>query len=226
MKLLSHLFENNRRWAAEVKQAMPDFFQKLSEQQAPEYLWIGCSDSRVPANEIVGLLPGEIFVHRNVANMIVHTDMNCLSVLQYAVDVLKVRHIMVVGHYGCGGVRAAMSNQPYGLIDNWLRNIKDIYRQHKCQLEAIADEDRRCNLLCELNVVEQVNNVCHTTIVQDAWARGQELAVHGWIYSIRNGGLKDLGMCITGKEQLEDIYRIESELGVSAATQMSDDDAV
>ena len=212
MKLLPNLFENNRKWAESIKKIHPDFFQKLSEQQSPEYLWIGCSDSRVPANEIVGLMPGEIFVHRNVANVVVHTDCNCLSVLQYAVDVLKVKHIMVVGHYGCGGVRAAMGNQKLGLIDNWLRNIKDIYRQHREKLEAIADEEQRVNLLCELNVVEQVNNVCHTTIVQDAWDRDQPLAVHGWIYSLRNGGLKDLNVCMTGKDQMDDIYRIESEL--------------
>ena len=213
MKLLPNLFENNRQWAESIKKIHPDFFRELSEQQSPEYLWIGCSDSRVPANEIVGLMPGEVFVHRNVANVVVHTDLNCLSVLQYAVEVLKVQHVMVVGHYGCGGVRAAMSNQKYGLIDNWLRNIKDIYRQHHEKLEAIADEEQRVNLLCELNVVEQVNNVCSTTIVQDAWDRGQELAVHGWIYSLRNGWLKDLNVCITGKEQLDDIYRVGSELG-------------
>ena len=157
-------------------------------------------------------MPGEIFVHRNVANIVVHTDVNCLSVLQYAVDVLKVKHIMVVGHYGCGGVRAAMGNQKLGLIDNWLLNIKDIYRQHREKLEAISDEAKRLSLLCELNVVEQVNNVCHTSIVQDAWDRDQPLAVHGWIYSLRNGGLKDLNVCMTGKGQLDDIYRIESEL--------------
>ncbi|HNI37233.1 MAG TPA: carbonate dehydratase, partial [Pseudomonadales bacterium] len=185
MKLLPNLFENNRNWAESIKKIHPDFFRELSEQQSPEYLWIGCSDSRVPANEIVGLMPGEVFVHRNVANVVVHTDLNCLSVLQYAVEVLKVKHVMVVGHYGCGGVRAAMSNQKFGLIDNWLRNIKDIYRQHHEKLETIADEEQRVNLLCELNVVEQVNNVCSTTIVQDAWDRGQELAVHGWIYSLR-----------------------------------------
>jgi carbonic anhydrase len=212
VKLLANLFENNRNWAESIKKIHPDFFQKLSEQQAPEYLWIGCSDSRVPANEIVGLMPGEIFVHRNVANIVVHTDVNCLSVLQYAVDVLKVKHIMVVGHYGCGGVRAAMGNQKLGLIDNWLLNIKDIYRQHREKLEAISDEAKRLSLLCELNVVEQVNNVCHTSIVQDAWDRDQPLAVHGWIYSLRNGGLKDLNVCMTGKGQLDDIYRIESEL--------------
>ena len=212
MKLLANLSENNRNWAESIKKIHPDFFQKLSEQQAPEYLWIGCSDSRVPANEIVGLMPGEIFVHRNVANIVVHTDVNCLSVLQYAVDVLKVKHIMVVGHYGCGGVRAAMGNQKLGLIDNWLLNIKDIYRQHREKLEAISDEAKRLSLLCELNVVEQVNNVCHTSIVQDAWDRDQPLAVHGWIYSLRNGGLKDLNVCMTGKGQLDDIYRIESEL--------------
>ena len=212
MKLLANLFENNRNWAESIKKIHPDFFQKLSEQQAPEYLWIGCSDSRVPANEIVGLMPGEIFVHRNVANIVVHTDVNCLSVLQYAVDVLKVKHIMVVGHYGCGGVRAAMGNQKLGLIDNWLLNIKAIYRPHREKLEAISDEAKRLSLLCELNVVEQVNNVCHTSIVQDAWDRDQPLAVHGWIYSLRNGGLKDLNVCMTGKGQLDDIYRIESEL--------------
>ena len=211
MKLLANLFENNRNWAESIKKIHPDFFQKLSEQQAPEYLWIGCSDSRVPANEIVGLMPGEIFVHRNVANIVVHTDVNCLSVLQYAVDVLKVKHIMVLGHYGCGGVRAAMGNQKLGLIDNWLLNIKDIYRQHREKLEAISDEAKRLSLLCELNVVEQVNNVCHTSM-QDAWDRDQPLAVHGWIYSLRNGGLKDLNVCMTGKGQLDDIYRIESEL--------------
>lgn len=212
MKLLPNLFENNRKWAESIKMIHPDFFQKLSEQQSPEYLWIGCSDSRVPANEIIGLMPGEVFVHRNVANMVVHTDMNCLSVLQYAIDVLKVKHVMVVGHYGCGGVRAAMTNQQFGLIDNWLRNIKDIYRQHRIKIEAIADEEQRVNLLCELNVVEQVKNVCHTTIVQDAWDRGQELAIHGWVYSLRNGGLKDLNVCMTGKDQMDGIYRIESEL--------------
>jgi carbonic anhydrase len=212
VKLLANLFENNRNWAESIKKIHPDFFQKLSEQQAPEYLWIGCSDSRVPANEIVGLMPGEVFVHRNVANIVVHTDVNCLSVLQYAVDVLKVKHIMVVGHYGCGGVRAAMGNQKLGLIDNWLLNIKDIYRQHQKKIESIDDEEKRVSLMCELNVVEQVNNVCHTSIVQDAWDRGQSLAVHGWIYSLRNGWLKDLNVCMTSKDQLGEIYRIESEL--------------
>jgi len=212
VRLLANLFENNRNWAESIKKVHPDFFQKLSEQQAPEYLWIGCSDSRVPANEIVGLMPGEVFVHRNVANIVVHTDVNCLSVMQYAVEVLKVKHIMVVGHYGCGGVRAAMGNQKLGLIDNWLLNIKDIYRQHQKKIEAIEDEEKRVSLMCELNVVEQVNNVCHTSIVQDAWDRGQSLAVHGWIYSLRNGWLKDLNVCITSKDQLSEIYRIESEL--------------
>ncbi len=224
MKLLPKLFENNRAWAANIKKIHPDFFQQLSTQQAPEYLWIGCSDSRVPANELLGLLPGEIFVHRNVANIVVHTDCNCLSVLQYAVDVLKVKHIIVCGHYGCGGVRAAMNNQKLGLIDNWLRNIKDIYRQHQGKLEAIAHEEQRVNLLCELNVVEQVNNVCHTTIVQDAWERGQALSVHGWIYSIRNGHLKDLGVCMTAKDQLDEIYRIESELENNAERESCDGD--
>ena len=187
MKLLPNLFENNRQWAESIKKIHPDFFRELSEQQSPEYLWIGCSDSRVPANEIVGLMPGEVFVHRNVANVVVHTDLNCLSVLQYAVEVLKVKHVMVVGHYGCGGVRAAMSNQKYGLIDNWLRNIKDIYRQHHEKLEAIADEEQRVNLLCELNVVEQVTHLAQTSIIQRSWQNNKGPHLHGWVYGLKDG---------------------------------------
>ncbi|MDX2170813.1 MAG: carbonate dehydratase [Deltaproteobacteria bacterium] len=203
------LFENNRRWAARMTAANPGFFATLAAQQAPAYLWIGCSDSRVPANEIVGLLPGELFVHRNVANVVIHTDLNCLSVLQYAVEVLRVRHIMVTGHYGCGGVAAAMRNDQLGLIDNWLRNIKDVYQQHRDALEAIGDEAARLSRLCELNVAQQVANVSHTTIVQDAWRRGQPLSVHGFIYDIHDGLLRDLGFAITGPDQLPRIYRTD-----------------
>jgi len=210
MKLLQHLFENNKSWAQSVEGTHPGFFRKLSEQQSPEYLWIGCSDSRVPANEIVGLLPGDIFVHRNVGNVVVHTDLNCLSVLQYAVDILKVKHIIVCGHYGCGGVKAAMSNEKHGLIDNWLRNIKDIYKLNESKINALETEQQKVNLLCELNVVRQVKAVVHTTIVQDAWDRGQELAIHGWIYSIVDGLLRDLNLTITSKEQIHQIYRTDS----------------
>jgi len=210
MKLLQHLFDNNKLWAESVEGDHPGFFRKLSEQQTPEYLWIGCSDSRVPANEIVGLLPGDIFVHRNVGNVVVHTDLNCLSVLQYAVDILKVKHIIVCGHYGCGGVKAAMSNEKHGLIDNWLRNIKDIYKLNESKINALETEQQKVNLLCELNVVRQVKAVVHTTIVQDAWDRGQELAIHGWIYSIMDGLLRDLDLSITSKEQIHQIYRTDS----------------
>lgn len=221
--LLSHLLENNRRWSDMVKQNDPGFFSQLADQQHPEYLWIGCSDSRVPANQITGLKPGEVFVHRNVANIVAHTDLNCLSVLQYAVEVLKVKHIIVCGHYGCGGVKAALSNQKLGLIDNWLLNIKDIYRQHRSKIEIIveadkvAEENKRVNRLCELNVIEQVNNVCHTTIVQDAWDRGQSLTVHGWIYSVRNGVLKDLNVATGSKDQISQIYRVENEIDTAPA---------
>lgn len=210
MKVLKQLFDNNVRWAETRKQHDPHFFQKLSEQQSPKYLWIGCSDSRVPANEIVGLAPGELFVHRNVGNIIVHTDLNCLSVLQYAVEILKVEHIIICGHYGCGGIHAAMNKHQLGLIDNWLRNIKDIYRKNQKQLDAILDSKQRIDLLCELNVAEQVFNACHTTIVQNAWQRGQSLAVHGWIYRIQDGLLHDLGLCITEIEQIAMIYHIDA----------------
>lgn len=205
MKTLKDLFERNRRWAEEITQKNPGFFSQLSEQQAPQYLWIGCSDSRVPANQIVDLPPGEVFVHRNIANVVVNTDLNCLSVIQYAVEVLKVKHVVVCGHYGCGGVKAAIDGQEHGLIDNWLRNIKDISRFNAGQLEGLEYE-QKVDRLCELNVIEQVKNVCYTPIVQHAWKEGAELSVHGWIYNIENGILKDLDMCITSNKQLEERY--------------------
>jgi len=208
MRKLKHLFDQNKKWAEKVKQAEPDFFLKLSKQQNPEYLWIGCSDSRVPATEIVGMLPGQIFVHRNIANVVAHTDLNCLSVIQYAVDVLNVKHIIVCGHYGCGGVQAAWENKEHGLIDNWLRNIKDVYRLYRTAIDSLQNEKNKIDLLCELNVVEQVGNVCHTTIVQNAWKNGQELAVHGWIYGIEDGILKDLGICITNPDEISYTHRI------------------
>lgn len=209
MKLLQHLFENNKNWADKTKQADPDFFNKLSKQQSPEYLWIGCSDSRVSANEITGMLPGEIFVHRNIANLVVHSDLNCLSVLQYAVYVLKVKHIIVCGHYGCGGIKAAMDNKSHGLIDNWLGHIKDVYRYHEHEVKQVKDQEKKFDIMCELNIREQVINVCNTTIVQTAWESGQDLAVHGWIYSIKDGILRDLDICITGPEQVPLTHRIE-----------------
>ncbi len=191
---LEHLFTNNRTWAAAVSRRDPDFFRRLAAQQAPEFLWIGCSDSRVPANEIVDLLPGELFVHRNVANLVVHTDLNCLSVVQFAIDVLRVRHVMVTGHYGCGGVRAAMIDAQHGLIDNWLRHVQDVQLKHAAELAALPDDEARVDRLCELNVVEQVRNLARTTIVQDAWRRGQALTLHGWIYALEDGLLRDLGV--------------------------------
>lgn len=211
MPKIDQLFDYNAEWAARIKEEDPTFFDKLSKQQSPEYLWIGCSDSRVPANQITGLLPGEIFVHRNVANMVVHTDLNCLTVVQYAVEVLKVKHIMVVGHYGCGGVAAALENEPLGLIDNWIRNIKDIYYRHQERFENCVDHEERVDILCELNVIQQVANLSHTTIVQDAWSRGQQLAVHGWIYSIRDGILRDLDVSYDAAGQLPAVYRNKSE---------------
>lgn len=203
MKKLSTLFTNNRNWSDRIREQDPQFFPTLASQQAPEYLWIGCSDSRVPANEIVDLLPGELFVHRNVSNIVVHTDMNCLSVLQYAVEVLEVKHVMVVGHYGCGGVRAAMEQRPHGLIDNWLRNIRDVYYKHRALVGVWKDTPQQIDQLCELNVIEQAYNVCNTTVVQDAWNRGQELSVHGWIYSLKNGRLTDLEFCAEGPESAQ-----------------------
>jgi carbonic anhydrase len=206
MRVLKGLIDNNRKWSEEIRGRIPDFFQKLSQQQAPAYLWIGCSDSRVPANEIVGLLPGEMFVHRNVANVVVHTDLNCLSVMQYAVEVLKVKHIIVVGHYGCGGVQAALQNRRLGLIDNWLRHVQDVMLKHEALLNAIANPMDRLNKLCELNVIEQVVNVSQTTIVQEAWDRNQELAVHGWIYGLKDGLIQDLKMEVAGHKELADVY--------------------
>lgn len=208
MQALPQLFERNRRWAARRHADDPDFFARLARQQSPEYLWIGCSDSRVPANEIIGLDPGEVFVHRNVANVVVHTDLNCLSVLQFAVDVLRVRHVIVCGHYGCGGVQAALSNRPYGLIDNWLRNIKDVCLRHQDELSAIPEGTARLDRACELNVAQQVANVCHTTIAQDAWRRNQPLTVHGWIYGLTDGLLRDLGFGVSEPTQLPDLYRM------------------
>lgn len=202
MRDLKNLLEMNRAWAESIKAQDPEFFQTLAQQQSPTYLWIGCSDSRVPATQLVGLLPGEMFVHRNVANVVVHTDFNCLSVMQFAVDVLKVAHIIVCGHYGCGGVQAAMQNRKLGLIDNWLRHVQDVMRSHETLLSEIADERERLDRLCELNVIEQVMNVGRTTIVQSAWERGQELAVHGWIYGLEDGLLRDLGLSITNPAEL------------------------
>jgi carbonic anhydrase len=199
MKTLKHLFDNNLEWANSIKEVDPEFFSRLSKQQAPEYLWIGCSDSRVPANQIIQLQPGEVFVHRNIANIVVHTDLNCLSVIQFAVDVLKVKHIIVCGHYGCGGVKAALENQEHGLIDNWLRHVKDVIRFNAHEFEDLSHE-QQLDRLCELNVKEQVRNICNTTIVQQAWKQGNALSVHGWIYSIENGILKDLETCMTGNQ--------------------------
>lgn len=201
-KSLRHLFENNEAWAAGVKREDPGFFERLREQQTPDYLWIGCSDSRVPANQITALPPGDVFVHRNIANVVVHTDLNCLSVIQYAVEVLRVRHIIVCGHYGCGGVKAALEECDHGLIDNWLRHIKDVGRFNAARLERLAPPDR-VDVLCELNVVEQVRNVCNTTVVKHAWARGDELAVHGWIYSVGDGILRELVGDISAPEGVE-----------------------
>jgi len=207
-RVLKSIFDDNRKWAENTKKSDPDFFANLSKQQTSAYLWIGCSDSRVPANIITALPPGDIFVHRNIANVVIHTDLNCLSVLQFAVDVLKVKHIIVCGHYGCGGIKAAMGNKPYGLIDNWLRHIKDIYRNHEAKLNSITDEQKKFNMPCELNVIEQVANVCHTTIVQNAWRLDQELAVHGWIYGIEDGILRDLNVCITGPDDISHIHKM------------------
>lgn len=207
---LSHLFENNRAWAAEMTRQDSEFFARLSAQQAPRYLWIGCSDSRVPATQIVGMLPGEMFVHRNVANVVVHTDLNCLSAIQFAVDVLRVGHIIVCGHYGCGGVLAALRDEKLGLIDNWLCHVHDVRLKHQTLLDAFDDESQQHRRLCELNVVEQVANVCQTSVVRDAWARGQALAVHGWIYDISDGLLRDLGFGVTAVEELSP--RVEAAL--------------
>jgi carbonic anhydrase len=202
MRLLQNLLDSNRAWSESVRAQQPDFFERLSHQQNPQYMWIGCSDSRVPANQVAGLMPGEVFVHRNVANVVVHADLNCLSVIQYAVDVLRVKHIIVCGHYGCGGVLAALRNQKFGLVDNWLRHVQDVRHKHLAALTRIADEKEQADRLCELNVIEQVVNVCQTTVLQDAWARNQELAVHGWIYGLHDGLLRDLNMGTSRPEEL------------------------
>ena len=208
MEKLKILFQKNREWTESKISKDPDYFRRLAQTQDPLYLWIGCSDSRVPANEIVGLEPGELFVHRNVANVFPHTDFNCLSVLEYAVDLLKIQHVIVCGHYGCGGVKAAMEDHALGLVDNWLRNIRDIYARHKAELDAIHDLNTRYNRLVELNVMQQVLNICHTTIVQGAWTRKQALSVHGWVYDLASGSLKDLECCVSNPNQLETIYRM------------------
>jgi carbonic anhydrase len=199
---LAELFARNRAWATATEARTPGFFTSLLHQQAPQYLWIGCADSRVPANEIVDLLPGELFVHRNVANVVVHSDLNCLSVVQYAVDRLKVRHITVVGHYGCGGVRAALNNERVGLVDNWLRHVQDVHNQHRAWLDGLADGELRLDALCELNVLEQARNVCRTTVVTDAWQRGQGVVVHGWVYGLHNGLLEDLRITATSAAEV------------------------
>ena len=203
MKEIDILLQNNRHWVEKVEQEQPGFFQQLSEQQHPDYLWIGCSDSRVPANTIVGLMPGNVFVHRNVANQVIQTDINCLSVIEYAVKALKVKHILVCGHYGCGGVMAALHNQKNGLVDNWLRNVRDIYKRNQTEIDELADDHARADRLCELNVFEQVRNVCRTTILQDAWQSGQEITVNGVIYDIKDGLLQDLGISIASDQELK-----------------------
>lgn len=208
MAELNRLFKNNRSWAAAQLAADPKFFERLAEQQTPKFLWIGCSDSRVNADQILGLKPGEVFVLRNIANLVVSTDMSCLSVMQFAVEVLEIRHIIVCGHYGCGGVHAACGTKQFGLIDNWLRNIKDIYAHHERELDAITDLTERGDRLCELNVLEQVKNVCHTTIVQNAWSTGQRISVHGVIYGLQDGLLRDLAVGVTDVKQLEAIYQM------------------
>ena len=204
---LQELLDSNRLWAEKTEARSPGFFTKLLTQQAPQYLWIGCADSRVPANDIVGLLPGELFVHRNVANIVVHTDLNCLSVMQFAVDVLGVKHVLVVGHYGCGGVHAALEKRRLGLIDNWLRHVQDVHGKHREMLDAIEDLHAREDRLCELNVIEQVSNVCQTSIVLDAWDRGQDLTVHGWIYGLRDGLIRDLRTSAGSQAEVAEAYR-------------------
>jgi len=198
MKSLDELFENNRKWSADIRRQDAEFFRRLSAQQSPRYLWIGCSDSRVPANQIVGLLPGDMFVHRNVANVVVHTDLNCLSTIQFAVEVLRVEHIIVCGHYGCGGVLAALQNSKLGLIDNWLRHVQDVRAKHRSQIDSLSTEAQQHARLCELNVIEQVANVSQTTVARDAWSRNQSLTIHGWIYGLSDGLLRDLSVTKTG----------------------------
>jgi carbonic anhydrase len=207
MNPLQQMLDGNRAWVEQVKAQDATFFDRLAHQQAPEYLWIGCADSRVPSTQIAGMMPGEIFVHRNVANVVVHTDLNCLSVMQFAVEVLQVKHIIVCGHYGCGGVNAALHNRKFGLIDNWLRHVQDVAAMHAGLLASVSDDQARFDRLCELNVIEQVHNVCQSTIVQDAWARGQTLAVHGLIYSVADGLLQDMQMIVSGQAELERSHR-------------------
>jgi carbonic anhydrase len=203
---LDHLFENNRNWARDIEQKTPGFFSRLQNQQSPQYLWIGCSDSRVPANEIVGMLPGELFVHRNVANVVVHSDLNCLSVMEFAIDNLHVKHVIVVGHYGCSGVNAAMQNSRIGIADNWLRHVQDVRNHHREWLLALPDGPVRLDALCELNVLEQALNVCQTTVVQDAWAKGQTVSVHGWVYGLNTGLINDLRMTTESAQGVEQAY--------------------
>ncbi len=205
---LQHLFDNNQEWVAKVQAEDPHFFDRLKDQQKPEYLWIGCSDSRVPANQITGLPPGEVFVHRNIANVVVYSDLNCLSVLQFAIEVLQIRHIMVVGHYGCSGVGAALVNQRIGLADNWLRHVRDVRDQHQALLARTMEGEARHACLVELNAIEQAVHVCGTTIVQDAWQRGQSLNVHAWVYGVHDGRLRDLGLHATSPETLEHSYKL------------------
>jgi carbonic anhydrase len=207
MSALSHLFEKNRLWATEVKARDPRFFAELEQQQSPQYLWIGCSDSRVPANQITGLMPGEIFVHRNIGNVVVHTDFNCLSVVEFAVDLLKVKHIIVCGHYGCSGVQAAMDDLRIGIATNWLRNIQDVFHKYSTLLDGIDDPVRRAQRLCELNAIEQAINVCQTTIVREAWERGQDLTVHGWVYGLGDGLLRDLHLSVAGPGEIPAAHR-------------------
>lgn len=206
MSALTDLLQRNRDWARRVQAEDPGFFERLSRQQAPEYLWIGCSDSRVPANQIIDMAPGEVFVHRNVANVVVHTDLNCLSAIQFSVDVLRVRHVLVVGHYGCGGVHAALHGSRLGLVDNWIRHVGDVADKHAPALGRFADDEVRHDRLCELNVLEQVVNVCQTSILRDAWARGQDVTVHGWVYTLRDGKVHDLGIDVEGPDGIEPLY--------------------
>jgi carbonic anhydrase len=212
MKKLSRLFANNRTWAGTIQAEKPEFFAELSRQQAPQYFWIGCSDSRVPANQITGLLPGEMFVHRNVANVVPPADLNCLSALQFAVDVLQVRHVIVCGHYGCAGVRAVLRGDRLGLVDNWLQNVQDVRARHAAQLDSLAGESQQFDRLCELNVIEQVASVCDTTTARHAWERGQPLAVHGWIYSVNDGLLRDLDICVTHCGEFASSYQAACQL--------------
>lgn len=208
MRMLKDCFDANREWAARMRERDPEFFDRLRHQQNPELLWIGCSDSRLPPDRIIGKQPGEVFVHRNVGNVVAHTDINCLSVLQYGIEILGVHHVIVCGHYGCGAVRAALQPRPLGLIDNWLRHIRDVHAMHRSELDAIGDEGQRADRLCELNIAAQVANVCRTTVVQDAWRQGRPLVVHGWIYSVSDGLLRDLDICVERVDQISSVYRV------------------